>query len=374
LLLEAISKLNNPKLKAQYLQKLINLLTRKENVNHVKNKPTINLSETLERFHKLKPKKINLEDLQHEVNQIKNEIKQLKFENNKLEDRIAILEINKKFEDVKTNENLKNQFTNTDSSSEDDKAESSKRHNKSNSEFQYCNIINKKFPQKWHTKVKIIIDNEFEIDVIVLVDSGVDLNCIQEGLIPTKYFEKSTKQLNSANGSNMKIKYEVNNAHVCQNNVCFKISFVLVKNMTDKVILGLPFIHLLYPFMTKEDGITTSPFGQPVKFEFISKLELSKINLLKENSISQSICLINNKRQHLSFLNEEIKFKRLEQQLNCKILQHKIKRFHELLNQEVFSNLPNVYWDRKIHVVKLPYVKDFSERNIPTKSRPIQMK
>ena len=102
----------------------------------------------------------------------------------------------------------------------------------------------------------------------------------------------------------MKIKYEVNNAHVCQNNVCFKISFVFVKNMTDKVILGLPFIHLLYPFMTEEDGITTSPFGQPVKFEFISKLELSKINLLKENSISQSICLINNNRQHLSFLNE----------------------------------------------------------------------
>lgn len=155
LLLEAISKLNNPKLKAQYLEKIINLLTKKENVNHVKNKPTINLSETLERFHKLKPKKINLEELQHEVNQIKNEIKQLKFENNKLKDRIAILEINKKFEDVKTNENLKNQFTNTDSSSKDDKAESSKRHNKSNSEFQYCNIINKKFPQKWHTKVKI---------------------------------------------------------------------------------------------------------------------------------------------------------------------------------------------------------------------------
>jgi hypothetical protein len=95
--------------------------------------------------------------------------------------------------------------------------------------------------------------------------------------------------------------------------------------------------------------------------------------LLKENLISQSICLINNKRQHVNYLNEEIKFKRLEQQLTCKILQQRIERFYEKLNQEVCSTIPNAFWDRKTHVVKLPYVKDFNERNIPTKSRPIQM-
>ena len=71
----------------------------------------------------------------------------------------------------------------------------------------------------------------------------------------------------------------------------------------------------------------------------------------------------------MNFLNEEIKFKRLEQQLTCKILQQKIERFYGKLNQEVCSNLPNAFWDRKTHVVKLPYVKDFNERNIPTKSR-----
>jgi hypothetical protein len=71
----------------------------------------------------------------------------------------------------------------------------------------------------------------------------------------------------------MHIKYEINNAHVCKDKVCFKTSFVLVKNLNDKMILGLPFIHLLYPFTTKEDGITTAPFGQPVKFNFLNKIE-----------------------------------------------------------------------------------------------------
>ena len=32
---------------------------------------------------------------------------------------------------------------------------------------------------------------------------------------------------------------EINNAHVCKDKVCFKTSFVLVKNISDKVILGL---------------------------------------------------------------------------------------------------------------------------------------
>ena len=39
------------------------------------------------------------------------------------------------------------------------------------------------------TKVKLVI-NDFEIEVIALIDTGADLNCIQEGLIPTKYLSQ----------------------------------------------------------------------------------------------------------------------------------------------------------------------------------------
>ena len=97
-----------------------------------------------------------------------------------------------------------------------------------------------------------------------MIDSGADMNCIQEGLIPLKYYEKSTEKLFSANGTQMKIKYELNNAHVCHENVCFKISSILVKNMTVKVILVILFVNTLYLFLTEHDGITTNPFGQKV--------------------------------------------------------------------------------------------------------------
>ena len=106
-------------------------------------------------------------------------------------------------------------------------------------------LVHKLIPPKWFTKVKIVVSLDYHFTVIAMIDSGKDMNCIQEGLIPSKYFEKSTERLASANSSQMKIKYQLNNAHVCHDNVCFKIPSVFIKNLTDKVILGLPFINAL---------------------------------------------------------------------------------------------------------------------------------
>jgi hypothetical protein len=118
------------------------------------------------------------------------------------------------------------------------------------------------------------------------------LNCIQEGLIPNKYFEKSTEKLNSANGSQLQIKYELNNVYVCQNNVCFHTPSVLIKNIIDKVILGILLIFMLYPFSVDDEGISTVKMGVPVKFHFASRFDID-INQLN---------LISAKTKHLNFL------------------------------------------------------------------------
>ena len=110
----------------------------------------------------------------------------------------------------------------------------------------------------------------------------------------------------------MKIKYELNNAHVCHDNVCFKIPFVLVKNMTDKVILRLPFINTLYHFLVEHDGITTTPFGQKVKFKFASKFEIDTDCALN---------LIHAKVKQLNFLKQEVRYKKIAKQLSNKLLQ-----------------------------------------------------
>ena len=67
-----------------------------------------------------------------------------------------------------------------------------------------------------------------------MIYSGANMNYIQEGIIPSKYYEKSIEKLFSTNGTQMKIKYELNNAHVCHDNICFNIPSVLVKNILTK--------------------------------------------------------------------------------------------------------------------------------------------
>ena len=66
-------------------------------------------------------------------------------------------------------------------------------------------------------------------------------------------------------------------------------------------------------------------------------------------------------------------YKRVEEQLAGKSIQAEIKKFEEKLKQEVCSDLPTAFWHRRRHEVALPYVKDFQEKDIPTKARPIQM-
>jgi hypothetical protein len=201
-------------------------------------KSTISLEVTLERFSKPKSKEITILDLQYEISNIKNDIVELKKEvnilktNNKaLEQEILLSKLNTCFPECKSdNEDVK--------SNEEAKSESSEHTNEVQSDhmfpndFKVISLTNKVFPPKWYTKVHIIVAKDYAFNDIALIDTGADLNCIQEGLVPSRYFEKSLEKLSSTSGNKMQINFELNNAHVCQHKVCFQIPSVLIKNMS----------------------------------------------------------------------------------------------------------------------------------------------
>ena len=108
--------------------------------------------------------------------------------------------------------------------------------------------------------------------------------------------------------------------------------------MTDKVILGLPFINALYPFLVEHDGVTTDPFGQKVKFKFALKSEIDTDDALN---------LIHAKTNHLNFLKQEVSYKKIAEQLSDKLLQSKIDNFQKELIVDVCSNVPNAFWHKK---------------------------
>ena len=67
-----ISQIENLELKQDYLNKLKKNLIKDENVKKLK--PTISFEETLERFNKKKSKDLTINDLQHEIIVVKQEI------------------------------------------------------------------------------------------------------------------------------------------------------------------------------------------------------------------------------------------------------------------------------------------------------------
>ncbi|CAL8992099.1 unnamed protein product [Prunus brigantina] len=224
LLIDLISKIENPELKSEYLRKLRKVISHE---SQGQSTPTpISLNSTLEKF--AKRKEVTLQDLHLEVKMIKKEIVEIKQESRKLQ-----------VENYAIKQDLVHLMKKDPSESSESKSQSESPHNSDEepSDSQpVVNLIRQASFRKWYSKVTIFVKN-FEFTTVALFDSGADLNCIQEGLIPTKFYQKSRQSLSTASGKSLQLNYEIPKAHVCQNKICFKTSFVLVKNITDEVIL-----------------------------------------------------------------------------------------------------------------------------------------
>ena len=116
-----------------------------------------------------------MQDLQKEINNIKKEIKEIKQKN---------LEFESKF-------NSKNNILEKENSiSSFENIQQIIKEKKEEDKNQYLNAIQRIQFHKWICQINLVIGTDFHKTFQVLIDSGADLNCIQEGLIPTKYYQK----------------------------------------------------------------------------------------------------------------------------------------------------------------------------------------
>ncbi|RDX67956.1 hypothetical protein CR513_53114, partial [Mucuna pruriens] len=113
--------------------------------------------------------------------------------------------------------------------------------------------------------------------MIALIDSGAYINCIQEGLIPTKYYEKTLE--------------------------------------------GVTII---------EKGLMVEKLGKEICFEFVKPPRTRQLNLLEEALIK-----IDRKKNQINLLNKEIKFKRIEEQLKSIKIQETIKKYENKIIKEI---------------------------------------
>ncbi|GAV89251.1 Peptidase_A3 domain-containing protein [Cephalotus follicularis] len=126
-----------------------------------------------------------------------------------------------------------------------------------------------------------MIQDYFKLPKITLIDSGAQMNCIQEGLIPTRFFEKTEEKLSIANGENLSVKFKIPDVHICNDDIGIKQTFILVKDLDIRIILGQPFLEVIKPFKVKNKGIITKIFQRKLFFAFNEKPISKEINLLK---------------------------------------------------------------------------------------------
>ena len=143
-------------------------------------------------------KPVNLQDLMTEAKMVKKEMIEIKEENSTDVNERNIAELI----------NLKKFSNPTDRKFDDDDG------NRQN----FLSLIDRVIFHKWHTEITLVINKEFSLIEIALIDSGADMNCIQEGLIPLKYYEKSSERLTQANGEKI-INYKIPSVHICNDGV-----------------------------------------------------------------------------------------------------------------------------------------------------------
>lgn len=134
-------------------------------------------------------------------------------------------------------------------------------------------------------RIKLVINQEFTLETLALVNIEADRSTIREGLIPTKYYEKTTHALSTANDHYLKIRYKLSNVVVCIEDICIYMIFILVQDASTIGILGNSFTTLIEPFTIDDVGIHTKFKSNEVTFKLESPKRQSLIFSLKEWSV-----------------------------------------------------------------------------------------
>lgn len=148
--------------------------------------------------------------------------------------------------------------------------------------FELVNTIEIYLTQKWYCEVHYKLKEGYKFKHRILMDSAVDVNCMREGFIHSRYFEKSIHRIHIAYREQLMVDYKIPEIHVCISKNGLMTSFLLVKNLKQGIILGNLLFALIKSFTITEEGIATQINGKSVIFKFCFESEESFLNQLKE--------------------------------------------------------------------------------------------
>ena len=166
---EAINSIPDPQEKKFFLEKLRKTLETKPRQKDFIINNKFDFINIVKRVENTSAKPTTIQDLQTEINNLKREVKKL-CQQQKIH-QIIISQLEENSDSESTEKDVENETENL--------------------EYEmFMGLINKIKIHKFYINMKIII-NDFVLNTMALFDTGADSNCILEGLIPTKFFEKT---------------------------------------------------------------------------------------------------------------------------------------------------------------------------------------
>jgi len=83
--------------------------------------------------------------------------------------------------------------------------------------------------------------------------------------------------------------YKIKRGYISNQNYCFNNIFTVVKNITNDIILGIPFLTQIYPFYVDKNGVHTQVLDPTITFALISSTNQQELSLLQKSSIFTQI-------------------------------------------------------------------------------------
>uniref|UniRef100_A0A0R0JTA5 DUF7746 domain-containing protein n=1 Tax=Glycine max TaxID=3847 RepID=A0A0R0JTA5_SOYBN len=141
-------------------------------------------------------------------------------------------------------------------------------------------------------------------DTMALFGTGADSNCILEGLVTTKFFEKTSEKISTENGSKLKINYKLSSAIIKNQGLRIETNFLqeLPKNPTLKQTKD----DYAFPIQTlldlQEIGLTklTKKTWADIASESDDESEIDLKTLIQKTKESKVVCNISKGEQTLN--------------------------------------------------------------------------
>ncbi|KAH9705081.1 hypothetical protein KPL70_011737 [Citrus sinensis] len=196
--LELVKHISDPNLQKDYLDKLLKTMDSDKagTSAEISKVPIIkkNSYDLTQILDKKKTKKMvpNIQDLQKEIKEIKCEIRDLKEKQKSDSETIQLL-LQKHLQD------------NSDNESNPDNGDEIKVENIESVPNDFLFVLKQITTRKYLIKVTLIFSDDFAMDAIALFDTGADLNCIREEIVPKRFHEKTKERLSAANNSKLNI-------------------------------------------------------------------------------------------------------------------------------------------------------------------------